>query len=107
MVIVVAVVAAAALAVVAVVGTAIFEAAERATVVAVAAAAVFEAASTATTKNKQQGLPTTAAEGPTAYIRGIQKVGKQLVGSRTLDYIRTEAGWSLGSFLPAILWYAY
>ena len=24
-----------------------------------------------------------------------------------IDYIRTEAGWSLGSFLPAILWYAY
>ena len=26
---------------------------------------------------------------------------------RKLDYIRTESGWSLGSFLPAILWYAY
>ena len=24
-----------------------------------------------------------------------------------LGYIRTEAGWSLRSFLPAILWYAY
>ena len=27
--------------------------------------------------------------------------------AQTVGYIRTEAGWSLGSFLPAILWYAY